>query len=402
METIRLGLIGFGCVGQGLYHVLTHTGGIKAEVARICVKNRNKQRSLPAELFTFEAQDLINDPTIKVIVELIDDADAAYDLVVAAMHAGKDVVTANKKMLATHLTDLIALQHQLGVKLLYEASSCGSIPIIRNLEEYYDNELLQRVSGIFNGSSNYILTKVCTEGMDYATALKQAQDLGFAETDPTLDVAGFDALYKLVIIAAHSFGVVVAPEEVFNTGIQALTAYDQAFAAQQGLKLKLQCQVMRLGEDQLTMLVMPAFVKPDNPLFNVEFEYNAVVVQAAFADRQLFMGKGAGGNPTGAAVLSDISALTYGYQYGYKKQQQALKLSYTTQALITIYLGYQDEADLQAFDFWDVTARYQGQDHAYIIGRVKLQDLVKIKDQLLTLPVFMAQMPDTDIEAIQL
>lgn len=400
MERIRIGLIGFGCVGQGLYHVLSQTRGIKAEVVKICVKDRTKARSLPAELFTYEVDDLINDPSVAVVVELIDDAEKAYEYVLKAMHAGKDVVTANKKMLANHLQELIDLQDELGVKLLYEASSCGSIPIIRNLEEYYDNELLNSVSGIFNGSSNYILTKVCSEGQAYEQALATAQALGFAETDPTLDVAGFDALYKLVIIATHAFGVVVSPDEVFNTGIQSLTAHDQLFAQQNGYKIKLQCTVTRLGQDQLTMMVMPAFVTPESQLYNVENEYNAVSVEAAFADKQLFIGKGAGGSPTGAAVLSDISALTYGYKYAYKKQAQDLSLTYTSQALVTIYLGYQDEQYLNHFDFWDVSARYQGREHNYLIGRVKLKDLIRIKGELVTMPVFLAQMPGTVIEGI--
>ena len=175
---LRLGLFGFGCVGQGLYHVLDETPGIKAEVRRICVKHRDKQRPLPAELFTFDPADILEDPEIDVVVELIDDADAAFVIVEKALRNGKAVVTANKKMLAEHLEEIYNLQQQVGQPVLYEGSVCGSIPIIRNLEEYYDNDLLTGIEGIFNGSTNYILTKVFEEKTSYEEALLKAQELG--------------------------------------------------------------------------------------------------------------------------------------------------------------------------------------------------------------------------------
>ncbi len=162
-RNLTLGLFGFGCVGQGLYHVLDETQGIKAEIKKICVKHRNKPRTLPENLFTFDKDEILNDPSIDVVVELIDDADAAFEIVKAALQNGKAVVTANKKMLAEHLEEIYGLQQQYGKPVLYEGSVCGSIPIIRNLEEYYDNDLLTGIEGIFNGSTNYILTKVFEE-----------------------------------------------------------------------------------------------------------------------------------------------------------------------------------------------------------------------------------------------
>src|SRR6187455_910603 len=187
---LKLGLFGFGCVGQGLYHVLEETPGIKAEIKRICVKHRGKARPLSEDLFTFEANDILNDPDIDVVVELIDDADAAFLIVKSALENGKAVVTANKKMLAEHLEEIYRLQQQYDRAVLYEGSVCGSIPILRNLEEYYDNDLLTGIEGIFNGSTNYILSKVFDERSSYAEALKKAQELGFAESDPSLDVKG--------------------------------------------------------------------------------------------------------------------------------------------------------------------------------------------------------------------
>jgi homoserine dehydrogenase len=162
-KNLRLGLFGFGCVGQGLYHVLEETRGVKAEIKRICVKTRNKKRPLSDDLFTFSKEDILQDPEIDVVVELIDDAAAAFDIVKSALEHGKAVVTANKKMLAEHLQEIYDLQQKYGKPVLYEGAVCGSIPILRNLEEYYDNDLISSIEGIFNGSTNYILTKVFEE-----------------------------------------------------------------------------------------------------------------------------------------------------------------------------------------------------------------------------------------------
>ncbi|MBE7179214.1 MAG: homoserine dehydrogenase, partial [Mucilaginibacter polytrichastri] len=202
-KQITIGLFGFGVVGQGLVDII-RSKNFKLEIRKIAIKHPEKKRSLPAELFTTDRHEILNDPEINTIVELINDADAAYDLVKEALQKGKNVVSANKKMIAQHLEELVELQHQFGASLLYEGAVCGSIPIIRNLEEYYDNELLYEVSGIFNGSSNYILSKVFNENLPYADALKQAQDLGFAETDPTMDVGGYDPKFKLAIATAHA------------------------------------------------------------------------------------------------------------------------------------------------------------------------------------------------------
>src|SRR6201996_4501534 len=237
-KKLNIGLFGFGVVGQGLYDIIK-TKHLNLEIKKIAIKNPEKERSLPSHLFTTDKDELLNNPDINTIVELINDTEAAFEIVSRALSSGKNVVSASKKMLATYLNELIDLQHQHGTSLLYEGSVCGSIPIIRNLEEYYDNELLHSISGIFNGSSNYILSKGFIEGMDYDTALKQAQDLGFAETDPTMDVGGFDAKFKLIIAAAHAYGVVVRPEEVFNIGIQTLSAYDLQYAREKNLKIKL-------------------------------------------------------------------------------------------------------------------------------------------------------------------
>ncbi|MFT6883532.1 MAG: homoserine dehydrogenase, partial [Marinoscillum sp.] len=186
MKNIKIGLFGFGCVGQGLYETLNNSKNFSGEIKKICIKNPDKARRLDPKLFTTQAASLLNDPEIDVIVELIDDADAALEIVTKALKNGKSVVTANKKMVAEHLSELVNLQASTGQALLYEGAVCGSIPIIRTLEEYFGHEPLNEVKGIFNGSTNYILTKVFEENLSYEAALLQAQALGFAEADPTL------------------------------------------------------------------------------------------------------------------------------------------------------------------------------------------------------------------------
>jgi homoserine dehydrogenase len=390
ITNLKIGLFGFGCVGQGLYDILEKSEGFRAEVSLICVKDRHKSRKLDSSFFTFDKNDILENPQINLVVELINDADEAYEIVKDALQKGKTVVTANKKMLAEHLEELVYLQKKYNTSLLYEASACGSIPIIRNLEEYYDNELLYSVSGIMNGSSNYILSKIFNENLDYHTALKQAQDLGFAETDPTLDVGGFDALNKLCILTAHAYGTIINPEEVFNYGIQNISAYDIQFAREKGYKIKLIASVRKISENTIAALVIPQFIRKEDYLYNVENEYNGVTVEAAFADRQFFMGKGAGGHPTGSAVLSDISASTYQYKYEYKKLAQHQNISYTSKVYLEVYLRYHHEEDVDLIPFTDISEKFSGKDFNYIIGIVDVEKLLTIKADLTKRNIFMA------------
>ena len=268
-KKLKIGLFGFGVVGQGLYDIIK-TKNLNIEIVKIAIKDAAKKRSLPQELFTTDKDDLLNNPEINTIVELINDTDAAFDIVSTALRTGRDVVSASKKMVATYLQELIDIQHQYGTSLLYEGAVCGSIPIIRNLEEYYDNELLHSISGIFNGSSNFILSKGYNDNLDYDTALKEAQDLGFAETDPTMDVGGFDAKFKLVIACAHAYGVIVKPEDVLNVGIQNLSAYDLQYAREKKLKIKLVPVAKELDDQHVTMFVLPKFVNEAEFLYNVD------------------------------------------------------------------------------------------------------------------------------------
>jgi homoserine dehydrogenase len=388
-KKLNIGLFGFGVVGQGLYDII-RTKNLNLEIKKIAIKDGSKERSLPAHYFTTDKDELLNNPEINTIIELINDTEAAFDIVSTALKSGKNVVSASKKMIATYLNELIALQIEYGTSLLYEGAVCGSIPIIRNLEEYYDNELLHSISGIFNGSSNYILSKGFLENLDYDAALKQAQDLGFAETDPISDVGGFDAKYKLIIAAAHAYGVVIDPEKVFNLGIQNLAASDIQYAREKNLKIKLVPVAKELDDEHVTLFVLPKFVNETEFLYNVEYEYNGVTVQAAFADQQFFFGKGAGGHPTGSAVLSDIAALRYDYQYEYKKTKDSKGLNFTNDIELDIYLRYDDEELVKLLDFKTIKERFYSGTYKYVIGKINLQKLIDNQSRISADKAFVA------------
>lgn len=380
-KKLTIGMFGFGVVGQGLYDIIK-TKNLNLEIKKFVIKNADKKRSLPAELFTTDAEAILGDSEINTVVELIDDADAAYALTVRALKSGKNVVSANKKMIATHLEELAAIQQEYGTSLLYEGAVCGSIPIIRNLEEYYDNELLHAVTGIFNGSSNFILSKVFNENQPYADALKEAQDLGFAETDPTLDVGGFDPKYKLTIVAAHAYGINVNPDDVFNIGIDKLGAQDIRFAKEKNFKIKLIPTAREIDQNKVVLYVIPKFISSENILFNVENENNGVLVKAAFADEQFFYGKGAGGHPTGSAVLSDITALRYDYRYEYKKHLNTDALSYSNDHEIKVYLRYEDDSLVEKLGFTKIIERYYAPDFKYVIGTINLKKITDLKSEI--------------------
>ncbi|MCD4769269.1 MAG: homoserine dehydrogenase [Bacteroidales bacterium] len=386
---LRIGMFGYGCVGQGLHDVLNNSRGIKADIIKICVKDRSKQRRLDMSNFTFNKSDILNDPSINLVVELIDDADEALDIVTTAMEKGKSVVTANKKMIANNLLRLVDLQEQKKVSLLYEASACASIPIIRNLEEYYDNELLYSVRGIFNGSTNYILSQMYDNGLDFDDVLKDAQAKGYVESDPSLDIDGYDAKFKLCIITTHAYGLLLEPEDVFHYGIRNINKFDIQFAKEKGFKIKLVPYVGKVQNNTITSYVLPRFISVDRYLYGVDNEFNGVVAEAAFADKQFFYGKGAGGHATGSAVLSDISASSYGYKYEYKKKEQNGDTGYTRDILLELYFRYKNESDRKKIGFREITESFVGKEYKYVIGTASLNRLYELRDELLKMDVFL-------------
>ncbi|GAA4456315.1 homoserine dehydrogenase [Rurimicrobium arvi] len=318
-KKLVIGLFGFGVVGEGLYRVLQQTPTLDATIKSVCIKHPDKPRNAPHSLFTTDAEALLNDPEINVIVELIDDADAAIRIARSALSSRKALVSASKKMIARHLPELLELQRRYETPFLYEAACCASIPVIRNLEEYYDNDLLRSVQGIVNGSTNYILTRIAEDNLSFGAALQLAQEKGFAESDPSLDIEGKDAVFKLAILLGHAYGIVHEPERITHAGITGIKEGDAVFAREKGFKIKLIAQASKLKNGKVAAFVLPRFVHHDSNLYLVSNEYNGIEIGSGLADKQFFCGKGAGSFPTASAVLSDLSALRYDYRYEYKK-----------------------------------------------------------------------------------
>lgn len=390
-QKLTIGLVGFGCVGTGLYEVLNQSSLLNAEIKKIVVKTKGKKRILPEDVFSYDINEILNDPAINTVVELIDDAAAAYSIVTAAFKNGKNVISANKKLIAEHLDELIELSRVSNVSFLYEASVCGSIPIIRNLEEYYNNDSLSKVEGICNGTTNYILTQT-NYGKDYDTALQEAQELGFAESDPTLDVDGFDAKYKLLILIKHAFGITETPDNIFNYGIRNIKPEDVKYAAEKGYRLKLFSRAERSGNDVFGF-VAPHFIQENHPSFNVNNEFNSVVVEALFSDKQLFVGKGAGSHPTASAVLSDISALSFDYRYEYKKEQSGREFTFSSDFEVKVYIGSADAEQINLFEFEQVDEIYQSAAYNYKTGWIKF-DKLKHLDFNSMKRIFLAFLPE--------
>lgn len=370
---LTIGLFGYGVVGSGLYEVLNQSNLLDAYISRIVIKDPEKERNLPRERFSTDHKSILEDAEINVVVELIDDSEAAYNIVKAALSRGKHVVSANKKLIAENLDELILLAKENNVSFLYEASVAGSIPILRNLEEYYNNDTLSSVQGIVNGTTNYILTQA-NNGIGYSEALARAKQLGFAESDPTLDVDGFDSKFKLVLLIKHAFGIITETSDIFNYGIRNIKPADVAYASEKNYRIKLFSRAEKVG-DKIVGFVAPHFIKNDHFAYQVDNEFNAVVVEASFSDKQLFIGKGAGSFPTASAVLSDISALQYGYQYEYKKSFQAEPTAFSDNFFLKIYIGSPYIEAIQEIPFYKIDEVFQSKDYNYQTGWVKFSEL---------------------------
>lgn len=391
---LNIGLFGFGCVGSGLYQVLHETQQIKANITRIVVKDKTKKRTIAPELYGFDKAEILENPEINLVVELIDDAAAAYEIVTEAFRKKKHVVSANKKLIAEHLDELLELAQENGVSFLYEAAVCASIPVIRNIEEYYTSDVLSRLEGIFNGTSNYILTQT-DAGKSYEEALKEASDLGYAESDPTLDVDAFDAKFKLCILVKHAFGLSVNPEDVFNYGIRHIKKRDVAYAKEKGLRVKLLAKAVKL-EDKLLAYVAPHFIPATHNCYAIDNALNGVTVEGLFSDEQLFKGQGAGSLPTASAVLSDISALLYDYKYEYKKSKLLTDLELTTNFKVKVYIGSSNPDSLAKVDFVQLEENYQSAEYFYKTGWIRFEDLLPLNLNAAA-DLFVAVLPENEV-----
>ena len=317
MSQINIGIIGFGTVGSGTFEVLTKNRelirtrvGAELVVRRIADLDTESDRGITVApgLLTADAMDLINDPEIHIIIELIGGMGKAREFILNAMETGKHVVTANKALLAEGGKEIFQAAEQYRVELGFEASVGGGIPIIGALRSGLSGNRIQNCIGILNGTSNYILTRMTREGLPYARVVQDAVDLGLAEDPPTLDVDGTDAAHKLAIIISTVFGSPVSFEDIHREGIEALTPDDIRFAGDFGYSIKLLAIAKDLG-DRIGARVHPAMVPKDHILANVNEAYNAIYIESDFAGPNLYYGLGAGRRPTGSAVVSDVIGL---------------------------------------------------------------------------------------------
>src|ERR1700742_4529954 len=378
METhkqLTIGLFGFGVVGEGLYKVLQQTPSLKASIKKVCIKHPDKKREAPAELFTTDRDALLNDPAINVIVEVINESGPAFEIVTTALKNGKSVVSASKKMIAEHLPELLQLQKETGGSFLYEAAACASIPVIRNLEEYYDNDLLHSIKAIVNGSTNFILPKMFEDKLGFQEALLLAQQLGFAESDPSLDVEGFDAANKWTFLLTHAYGIIVQTGDLVFNGIQHVQAGDAAVAREKHYDIKLVAQAKKLETGKVAAFVLPQFVKQEDHLSFVKNEYNGVVIESGFSDKQFFYGKGAGSFPTASAVLSDLSALRYQYKYEYKKLYHHTPHELSDDFYVRVYVSFDDWKYIPRDRFEWIEEWHAETDRKYLIGVIHFREL---------------------------
>ena len=374
-KKLTIGLFGFGVVGEGLYKALQQTSSLNATIKKVCIKHPGKKRSAPEELFTTDKNELLNDDEINVIVEVINESEPAFEIVSKALKNGKHVVSASKKMIAEHLPKLLELQKQTGKSFLCEAAACASIPVIRNLEEYYDNDLLHSIKAIVNGSTNFILTKMFEESLSFKDALLLAQQLGFAESDPALDIDGWDAVNKWVILLAHAYGIVEHPEKIVFNGIQNIQLSDAVVAKEKHFDIKLVAQAKKLLNGQVAAFVLPQFVRADDHLYFVKNEYNGVVIESSFADKQFFYGKGAGSFPTASAVLSDISALRYNYRYEYKKLYHHIIPELSSDFYIKTYVSFDDWQYIPKEKFEWIEEWHAEAERKYLVGVLPFSEL---------------------------
>lgn len=378
-KQLTIGLFGFGSVGSGIYEILQRKSIPNLSLKTIVVKNPEKERIIDASQFSYSSEAILEDSEINLVLELIDDAEAAYRIVKKALQNQKNVVTANKKMLAHHLKELVELAHQNNVSLLYEAAVCGSIPILKTFEDSFSHDDLQSIKAISNGTCNYILTHLSQQPQSINEVIEAAQKAGFAESDPTLDIDGWDSKFKLIIKNYHAFGSLNLPNEILNLGIRYIQPQDVEFAKNQNTSIKLIARSV-VKDEQFSSYVAPHFVAKTELLSAVAFENNAVQLQTEFAGQQLFYGKGAGSIPTGSAVFSDVLATTNNYNYTYAKSQQA-ELGLNNEVPLLVYISAKDENLIDQLKWIEIRESKSGINFYYRIGIILLSDIKKYAEK---------------------
>lgn len=310
MKNVKIGIMGMGTVGSGVYRVVEQEGNYIAhkESMRLEVKKvlaLQYSIDIPEEKKAASVDELANDPEISIVVEVMGGIEPAKSFITKMLEAGKTVVTANKELIAKHWPELekVAKEHNVG--LYFEASVGGGIPILRAVSDSLQANTITSVLGIINGTTNYILTKMCDEGGDFEEVLREAQRLGYAEANPTNDVDGFDAMYKLSILASMAFHVRLPIDHIYREGIRGISKTDIACAKELGYEVKLLAIAKRDGE-LVQMRVHPTMVKTSHPLANIKDSFNAILLHGSAVDDVMFYGRGAGDFPTASAILSDV------------------------------------------------------------------------------------------------
>lgn len=317
MKKVKIALMGLGNVGTGVWMILNSNkkeimkrSGYDVEVAKILVRNKDKKRDVevPEEIITTDFNDILEDASIKIVIEVMGGIEPAKEYMLKCMDKNKHIVTANKMLIATEGDELFEKAHEKGIVFNYEASVAGGIPIIKGIEESLTANKIEEFYGIVNGTTNYILSKMQLERLDFDVALKQAQDMGYAEADPTSDIEGFDAQYKLAILSSLAFGTKVDVNNVYREGITKIKSIDMKYAKKFDMVIKL-LAIAKENNGKLELKVQPTMIPKDHPLTNVYDSFNAIFIKGNAVGDLMFYGRGAGSLPTGSAVVSDIVAI---------------------------------------------------------------------------------------------
>lgn len=370
MDKIKIGLIGFGTVGTGVVRVLRENAsiirdklGCEVELKKIADKDIERKREVDVsrDILTTDAADVINDPEISIVVELIGGIDAAKDIILKSLEKGKHVVTANKALLSTHGREIFGAAGKLGLNIGFEASVGGGIPIIKALREGLAANRIESIYGVINGTANYILSKMTNEGGKFETVLKEAQKKGYAEADPAYDIEGTDTAHKLAILINLAFGTYASLKDIYTEGISRVTELDVKFAREFGYKIKLLAIAKRV-DGFIEARVHPTMIPLAHPLSSVDGVYNAVHIDANAAGQVMFYGKGAGQMPTASAVCADIIDISRDILRG--AGARLTPLAYTEGALKDIKIKKIDDLEVPYY------IRFSAMDRPGVLSRI--------------------------------
>ncbi len=322
IRSIGVGLVGFGTVGTGVWETIEKNGSLMTErsqgkfslnIAKAAVRDLNKKRieNAPNDLFTDKWAEVVECSEVEIVVELIGGTTTAFDIVAAAVKLGKPVVTGNKALLAERGKELFALSREYNTPIHFEAAVAGGIPVIKAVQDSYVGNEIESMFGIINGTSNYILERMTTGGLAYPEALKEAQELGYAEADPTLDVNGWDAAHKAILLASLAYGFSIDPEDVYVRGIERVRSIDIEFAKSLGYVVKLLSVVKKHDDGNIELRTQPSFIPKSHILSSVNGVFNAVAICGDASGDALFYGRGAGKEPTASSVVADLAEACY-------------------------------------------------------------------------------------------